>query len=288
MRMPRTVLATVVPLLLASLLTSAPAMALQRGIHPRGVRAPAKVLTVIEENHSFAQEQSGMPYLWSLAQKYGYASNYHGVSHPSLPNYLAIAGGSTFGITDDNYPSAHRVPRPDIYNQAIRAGRTAAAYSESMPSRCDMTNAKPYAVRHNPWPYFLQGRARRCNAFDQPARALHPNHLPNVATLTPNLLHDAHDGTLAQADAYLKHRLPAIFASADFQSGALAVVITADENGGGSANILTVVCDVHLHGIVVTTALNHYSLNRFYSQTVRAAPMRKGKTATNMRAAFGL
>ncbi|MBA3783853.1 MAG: phosphoesterase, partial [Nocardioides sp.] len=66
-----------------------------------------KVLTIIEENHSYAQMKAGMPYLFSLSKKYGYASNWTAITHPSLPNYLAMTGGSTFGVTDDSAPSAN-------------------------------------------------------------------------------------------------------------------------------------------------------------------------------------
>ena len=58
-----------------------------------------KVLTIVEENHGYDQSLSSMPYLKSLGTRYGYATNYHALTHPSLPNYLALAGGSTFGET---------------------------------------------------------------------------------------------------------------------------------------------------------------------------------------------
>ena len=58
---------------------------------------PRKILVIMEENHSIQQVfPDGMPYLWSLARRYGYASNWSDVGHPSLPNYLAIFGGSAF------------------------------------------------------------------------------------------------------------------------------------------------------------------------------------------------
>ena len=41
------------------------------------------------------------PYINSLAASYGLATNYYAASHPSLPNYLALTAGSTFGITSD-------------------------------------------------------------------------------------------------------------------------------------------------------------------------------------------
>ena len=183
---------------------------------------PSKVLVVMEENHSARQAQAGMPYLMSLAHRYGYDANYHAVGDPSLPNYLAIAAGSTFGISDDDDPSAHPIGGQTVFDQAIAAGKRAKAYVESMPHSCDLTNAAPYAVRHNPWTYFTSSR-RRCAADDMSTASLladvRSNSLPNVGMVTPNLNDDAHDGTLAQADSWLKKRVPAILSSSDFTSG---------------------------------------------------------------------
>ncbi len=253
---------------------------------------PTKLLVIVEENHSYGQMQSGMPYLGSLAHAYGYAANYTAISHPSLPNYLAIAGGSTFGVTDDNNPSAHPLAAPSVFDQALGQRLTAGVYAESMPSNCDLANAQPYAVRHNPWTYFTPGRAD-CQRFDRSDASLladaHNNSLPNAGLVVPDLCNDAHDCSLTTADSWLQSHIPTVLASDDFTSGRLAVVITADEDDRSSGNhVLTVVLDANLNGEVVGTPLNHYSLSRFYSQTLGATPLANAKTAPDMRAAFGL
>jgi len=59
------------------------------------------------ENHAYSQiigNTAGAPYINSLAQEYGLATNYTAITHPSLPNYLALAAGSTLGITGDCAP----------------------------------------------------------------------------------------------------------------------------------------------------------------------------------------
>jgi hypothetical protein len=89
----------------------------------------------------------------------------------------------------------------------------------------------------------------------------------------------------------LKNRLPNILASSDFTSGKLAVVVTADEDDNTSGNkVLTVVLHASLDGShkVVSTALTHYSLSRFYSQTTGGSPLRKAAAAPDMAEAFGL
>src|SRR5438445_547417 len=61
---------------------------------------PRSVFVIVMENHSFDQAASA-PFTSSLVAKYGVAENYHAVAHPSVPNYLALTSGSTWGMRDD-------------------------------------------------------------------------------------------------------------------------------------------------------------------------------------------
>jgi hypothetical protein len=262
---------------------------------------PSKVLVLIEENHSYTQMKAGMPYLFGLSKKYGYATNWAAITHPSLPNYLAISGGTTFGITDDKAPQAHYGEvgsARSVFDQAINAGKTAKTYAESMPTNdnCHLldypTTGASYAVRHNPWTYYSASRTR-CKTFDVPTTSFaadaKANRLPNVGFVIPNLCDDAHNCSLATADNWLKANLPAVLASSDFTSGKLAVVVTADEDDRKSGNkVLTSVLSPRLAGKVVTTALTHYSLTRYIAQVLGVAPLQNGATAPDMKSAFGL
>ena len=266
-------------------------------------RSPAKkVLVVIEENHSLTQMNQGMPFLAGLSAKYGYASHWTALAHPSLPNYLGIAGGTTFGILDDKSPAAHNSdigPATSVFDQAIAAGKTAGTYAETMQKNChvydhpDRSVGTPkYAVRHNPWVYFSNGR-RDCLAHDRDltpfAGDVAHNALPNVGFLIPNLDHDAHNGSLATADSWLKEQLTPVLASTDFTSGKLVVVVTADEDDRHSGNVvLTSVLSSRLSHKVVSTPLTHYSLTRYIAQVLGVQPLKKGATAPDMKAAFGL
>lgn len=257
-----------------------------------------KVLAIIEENHSLAQMQAGMPYLYSQAQKYGYATNYTAIRHPSLPNYLAIAGGSTFGVTDDGSVAAHPIAGPSIFGAAITAGKTAKSYQESMTGNCPTAQSQgPYVSKHNPWAYFTQEKAV-CAQFDVPsgtsaAGNLHNDivagTLPNVGEVTPNLNNDAHDGSLATADAWLHNWLTLIYASPDWLSGHLAVIVLADEDNNTSTNkVLTTVIHPSQSAHVVTTALTHYSLTGLFTQLAGAPCINAGCSAPNFASAFGL
>jgi acid phosphatase len=258
-------------------------------------RAPAvdKLLVVVVENHSLRQMRRGMPWTFKLAKRYAYADRYRAITHPSLPNYLAIAGGSTFGVRDDRPPAAHRLRGASVFGQALRSGHTAKVYAEGMPRRCARADGgRRYAVRHNPWTYFV-GERPACRKHDVPFAALAGDvadgALPDAGFVVPDLCHDAHDCGLAVADRWMKRTLGRVMAGPDWKSGHLAVVVTADEDDRHSGNrVLTVVAHPSLHGKVVHRRLNHYSLTRLYAQVLGTAPLRHGAGAPNMAAAFGL
>jgi hypothetical protein len=271
------------------------------------VHRPTKVLVIVEENHSPQQMRRGMPYLFGLARRYAYASEWSAVTHPSLPNYLAITGGSTFGVTDNGLPgrNAKKVGQAvTVFDQALRKGKTAKAYMESMRHNCQAINISTgrwdrYRVKHDFWPYFAAPPAKaNCRRHDVAAggprggalmRDVARGRLPNVGMVVPNLDNDAHDGTLRRADRWLKNRLPRILGSRAFSSGRLVVVVTADEGHGKQhSKVLTAVLHRGLSHRVVHTPLTHYSLCRYLAQVVGAKPLRKAARAPDMRQAFGL
>src|SRR5690349_19192414 len=92
------------------------------------VPALKHVFVVVLENKDYQEivDRDSMPFFNGLAQQYGLATNYYGISHPSLPNYLALTGGSTFGITSDCTDCT--VAQPNIVDQLERAGKTWKAY----------------------------------------------------------------------------------------------------------------------------------------------------------------
>lgn len=122
------------------------------------VRRVTKLLVFIEENHSLNQMSSGVPYTFAMAKRYDYATNYTAIRHPSLPNYIAIAGGRTYGIADDRPPSVHRLGGRSVFGQARRGGKSAEVYADGMSSSCALTNGgDDYDVKHNPWAYWRSG-----------------------------------------------------------------------------------------------------------------------------------
>jgi phosphatidylinositol-3-phosphatase len=251
------------------------------------------VLVFVVENHSLDQMRTQMPYTFSLAKRYGYATSYKALTHPSLGNYIAIAGGSTFGIVDDRNPSAHQIHGPSVFSQAVAAGRTAAIYAEGMPGPCAQENGgDEYAVRHNPWTYFFDDRAA-CSRHDVPATRLFPDidagRLPNIGMVIPNLCNDAHDCSLAAADNWLRTTVQEIRAGRDWRSGRLAIVVTADEDNHMQDNlVLTTVVHPSLRHAVIGAPLTHLSLSRFLSEVVGQPPLREAADAPSLGHAFRL
>ncbi len=256
-----------------------------------------KVLVFVEENHSLAQMQKGMPFLYSQARKYGYATNYRAITHPSLPNYLSIAGGDAMGVVDNDPPPMHEVSGASVFGAAIAAGKTATVYQEDMVGNCNTGNSNRYAVKHNPWAYYVDER-ELCNAFDVPSGSAQSGRLrddivegrlPTVGFVTPNLDNDAHDGSLQTADRWLEDWLTLIDGSPDWQSGHLAVVVTADEDNRSQGNtVLTVVRHASQQGRVVRNPLTHYSLNGLLTAVAGTSCLRGGCTAPDMATAFAL
>ena len=279
---------------LGALLLSTTAALLAVPAPARSATVPGvtRVLVFVEENHSLAQMQSQMPYAFSLAQRYGYATNFHATRHPSLPNYIAIASGSTRAITDDKAPKAHQLIGRSVFGASLRKHHGAKIYAESMPSPCAQFDAGNYAVRHNPWAYFIDERAA-CNRDDRPLTSLRADisagRLPAVGMVIPDLSHDAHNGSLASADAWFKSQMQRVFAGPDWQSGRLAVVLTADEDDRTSGNkVLTVVIHPSQHHHVVSRRLTQYSLTRLLNDVAHAPRLGAAATAPALSAAFGL
>jgi len=265
-------------------------------VAPSGAR-PTKVLLFVLENHAQSQALASMPYLSSLATRYGRTTSYHAITHPSLPNYLALVGGSTFGVHDDAAPSAHRLSGESVFDQALAKGLTAKLYAESMPSNCFQRPAGSYAVKHNPWAYFTGSTQRaNCDRNDVPmgtpsagalANDIASGTLPDVAMAIPNLCNDAHDCSLATADNWLRRWVPTVMAGSDYRDGRLAVVVTFDEDDHGSSNnVLTVVDSSHIAHVASSSPYTHYSWLRCAEDMLGVPALGEARTAVSMCPGF--
>lgn len=241
------------------------------------------VIWIFMENHSFSTiiGSRQAPFINSMAHKCGLAINYHNITHPSLPNYVAATSGVGYSalarfLSDCDPAGSCLTSAPSIFGQ----GETWRSYEESMPSNCDKTSAgaNGYAARHNPAAYYT--RLKGCGKFDVPftklAGDLSRSTLPAFSFITPNLIDDMHNGgsaAVANGDKWLSAHLPAILTSREYRNGSTVVFITWDEGEDGSATkcaintrdigcrVATVVISPSTKaGTRSRTLFNHYSL----------------------------
>jgi acid phosphatase len=253
------------------------------------------VFVIVMENQEYGTiiGNSAAPYINGLAHSYGLATQYFAVSHPSLPNYLALTAGSTFGITSDCtgcYVNASNLP-----DQIEASGRTWRAYMEGMPSPCFVGDAYPYMQKHNPFIYFddIRTNPARCSAgvvpFSQLTTDLQSGSTPNFVWITPDMCHDTHDCTVNQGDAWLQSVVPTILQSAAWQQGGV-LFITWDEGttsaaGGGHVATL-VVSPLVTAGFLSSTGETHYSLLRTIEQAWGRAGLGNAAVASAMTEYF--
>ena len=267
------------------------------------------VVWIWMENHSFSDiigNKSQAPYINSLAASCGLATNYHNTTHPSLPNYLS----ATSGIAQGSLPAtvyldcAPSVICDMTVGSIFGQGETWKAYQESMPSNCGTSDSGEYKVSHNPPPYYtsLRGCARRDVPYTQLATDLAGNALPAFAFITPNLIDDMHDGTIAQGNAWLARNLPAILNSGQYRAGTTAVFITWDEGSGGypaedcddtttdtSCRVATIVISPSTPpGTTSGTFYSHYSLLATTEQLLGLPKLGQAASSPAMTAAFHL
>jgi len=174
-----------------------------------------------------------------LAHEYTLLTQYYAVTHPSLPNYIALIGGDTFGI-DSNCKDCfvNAVSLPDMIEAS---GRTWKTYQEDMPKRCFLGDTDIYAQKHNPFIYFdpIRTDAERCKRSIVPLTVLQKDiesaSLPNFIFITPNLCNDAHDCPLNIADAWLTEQLDLLIPALETTSQSYLVVLLFEEGQGNSS-----------------------------------------------------
>jgi hypothetical protein len=178
---------------------------------PTAYRPPAvnKVVVVVEENHSYKEiaGNSQAPYMNELMKAGASLTNHYATGHPSQPNYYELFSGSSQGIKNDTPPKTP-FKTANLASELIRKGYTFGGYSESLPKTgfTGPYDAKfKYAKKHNPWAGFSNVPASANMPFAKfPADYA---KLPTVSFVIPNLDHDIHDGTIKEADDWLKANL---------------------------------------------------------------------------------
>jgi hypothetical protein len=241
-----------------------------------GVPAFGHVLLLMEENHSYASVigSSSMPYLNSLAKQYGLATRYFANTHPSIGNYFELTTGQII-TNDDGYSGT--VSADNIVRHLLTAGKSWKSYAESLPNvGYTGGDVYPYVRHHNPFTYFTdvvnsQNQLHNLVPFTEFATDLKTNQLPQYSFIIPNLQDDAHDGSLSQADNWLKTNIAPLIAGSTFQKNGLLIILFDEsysndtQHGGGQVAAL-VISPLAKKGYQSTTFYQHQSTCRVLMQ----------------------
>jgi hypothetical protein len=211
------------------------------------------VFIVVEENHNYSAvvASPSMPYLNSLANQYGLATNYFANAHPSIPNYFMLTTGQTLTLLDFETPQSFPVSEDNVVRELIAAGKTWKSYAEDLPAiGYTGGDSGKYAVRHNPLAYMTDvqnnaAQARNLVPFTQFAADLPTANLPDYSFIVPNLCNDAHDCPLSTADNWLKTNIDPLIASPVFQKDGLLIIVFDEANDqdftGGGGHVAAVI-----------------------------------------------
>ncbi len=233
------------------------------------------VFIVVEENTNYADviANPALPYLNSLANQYGLATNYFANAHPSIPNYFELTTGHILTLIDASTPRTFPVSSENVVRDLLAAGKSWKSYAEDIPSVGYIgDDTGRYAVRHNPLAYFtdVQNDAKQLQnlvPFSQFAADLNGANLPDYSFIVPNLCNDAHDCSRSTADTWLKTNIDPLIQSPQFQKDGLLIIVfdeadTLDFTSGGGHVAAVIVSPLAKRGYKSIAFYQHQSVLR--------------------------
>jgi hypothetical protein len=256
------------------------------------------VIVIVMENKEYSQvmKSSSSKYVRSLAKRYAAPSKMYAIRHPSLPNYIALIGGDTFGIRSD-CTSCH-VGASSLVDQLESARISWKGYMEGMPRRCFKGGEhNSYAKKHNPFMYFdrIRNNSGRCShvvRFKQLETDLQKGQLPDFGFITPDLCHDTHDCSIGTGDRFLAHLVPALI----HELGAHGILFLTWDEGTSDRGCCKLAHGGHIATIVAgpdvirgargSTSYTHYSILRTVENAFGLAPLRHAAGARSFDALF--
>jgi hypothetical protein len=247
---------------------------------------PPHVAVIVMENEEYGSiiGSAQAPFISGLARRYALATAMYATTHPSLPNYLALTGGSTFGISSDCTGCVVRAS--NLATQLETAGIPWKAYMEGLPHAC-FTGAESgdYAKKHDPFVYFRSvidnaSQCRRVVPLSELAADERAGTLPRFIWITPNLCHDMHDCSVSTGDRFLARLIPRLLTALG-QRGLL--FLTWDEGSSdagccrvaGGGHIATIVAGSGAKpGARLSTPADQYSLLQAVEDLLRLPRLR--------------
>jgi phosphatidylinositol-3-phosphatase len=215
---------------LAAALVTLAAMAPQAG----AARVPRlkHVWVFVMENHSYNQiiGSTHAPYISHLARRHGVATRMYAVTHPSLPNYLAMISGGTHGCHSDSCERG--IPGKTLTTQLSRHGLKWRGYFQGLPERgYTGDDVGDYVQHHNPFVYFRTITSRpKQRSHIQTLRALRRSlrRPPAFSYVVPDDAHNMHSAAIIDGDRWLQQWVPRVVNSRGFRHHG-AIFITFDE-----------------------------------------------------------
>lgn len=235
------------------------------------------IVVILLENREFDTVigNSQAPNINRLAKQYTLLTQHYAIRHPSLPNYIALIGGDTFGI-QTNCTSCF-IDAPNLADQIEAAGLTWKTYQEHMPSPCFVGDTLRYFQKHNPFIYFNDIRldATRCKQMDVPLTQLDTDiaagNPPNLIWIEPDICNSAHDCDLATGDAWAGAMVDKFRSFPGFMDNSL-IILSFEEGQGdhtccglttGGGRVPTVfISNLVKNSFEDATQYTHYSILR--------------------------
>jgi len=242
------------------------------------------IVLIVFENKEFSSVigNSQMPTYNQLAREHTLLTQYYAIRHPSLPNYIALMGGDTFGIDTNCHDCFINAPSlPDLIEAS---GRTWKTYQEDMPEPCFLGDTDVYVQKHNPFVYFdpIRLNPERCVRSVVPLANLPADillgSLPNFFFIKPNICNDSHDCSLDVTDAWLTTLLAGLIPALDLTGQPYFVAMLFEEGqgshtccglpepGGGRVSVV-IYSPQAKNGFEDPTPYTHYSLLKTISES---------------------
>jgi hypothetical protein len=242
---------------------------------------PAHTIVIVEENKSLAQiDGSGhASFINEIARRGAFFVHAHGVTHPSLPNYLALFAGVT-NTNGDGCPAAGiSALAPNLGSELIAAHLTFSGFAEALPGTgSTVCAAGTYARKHAPWVAF----DNIPKADSRPMDALPTNYdaLPTVSFLIPDVDDDMHDGSIDEGDTWLATHVKPLLAWADAHDS--LVVITWDEGYDSDNTIPTIFYGPMVKPGRYSETVNHLNTLRTLEEMYGLAPTGRASGAATI------
>lgn len=240
--------------------------------HPSAPAPIRRVFLVVMENQDYAAVLQ-RPFVARLSREGALLANYHCITHPSQPNYIAMFSGSTWGVKDDTV----RVLDVQHLGDLLEArGLSWRVYAERYPGNCNLSNALDnnlYVRRHVPFLEFKNvvtssARCSRVVNATQLDADIASGTLPTVSIYIPDQHNNGHDSDVDTADAWLDSRFTPLLRDPRFTDGTLFVLTYDESRTTSTTHIAAVLWGASVRrGATSSHSYDHYDLLRTIEET---------------------